>query len=104
MGSGRFDRKIFFFFYFSGFSIGTLACSFATNYSTLFGARLITGLFGGTINAIILAIVADSIDAPRRGTALGFLMTAFSLAAIFGVPMGIAVSNYIGWNGTFLFL
>ncbi len=100
----KFDRRSFLFFTFSGFTVGTILCGVSQNYIGLFSARLVTGLFGGTINAIILAMVADIFDASRRGAALGIVMSAFSLAAIFGVPLGLFASNLFGWNAPFLFL
>lgn len=100
----RFDRKKFLQFLYAGFLLGTLACGLAHTYELLMAARIFTGLFGGVLGAVILAIVGDVIPFERRGTAMAFIMAAFSAASVFGVPFGLWIANQFGWNMPFLFL
>src|SRR5213595_2219372 len=65
----RFDRKKLLLFFYIGFIIGTLACGLASNYFMLISARIITGLFGGVIGSISMAIVADLFPLNQRGRA-----------------------------------
>jgi MFS transporter, DHA1 family, inner membrane transport protein len=51
-----------------------------------------------------MAIVSDVIPVARRGTATGTIMTAFSLAAIAGVPTGVLLGARFGWASPFLLL
>src|SRR5678810_299903 len=55
----RFDRKKLLLFFYVGFIGGTLFCSLANDYPMLIAARIITGLFGGVMGSIALAIIAD---------------------------------------------
>src|SRR5882762_9121928 len=55
----RFDRKKLLLFFYIGFIAGTLLCGLSHTYYMLLAARLITGLFGGVIGSISLAIVTD---------------------------------------------
>ena len=55
----RFDRKKLLLFFYVGFIAGTSLCGMTTTYPMLLGARIVTGLFGGVIGSITLAIVAD---------------------------------------------
>src|SRR3954466_7859980 len=55
----KFDRKKFLLFFYVGFIVGTLLCGIATSYEYLLAARMITGLFGGVIGSIVLAIATD---------------------------------------------
>jgi len=55
----RFDRKRFLLFFYSGFIAGTVLCALAPNYPLLLAARIVTGLFGGVIASIVLAIATD---------------------------------------------
>src|SRR5690606_19068378 len=55
----KYDRKKLLLFFYCGFIIGTLFCGLAFNYETLFLARVFTGVFGGVISAIGMAIVTD---------------------------------------------
>jgi predicted MFS family arabinose efflux permease len=55
----------------------------------LVAARAIAGAFGGVTGATILAIIGDVIPEFRRGAPMGMVMSAFSVASIFGVPAGL---------------
>ena len=55
----RFDRKKLLLFFYTGFITGTVLCGLSHSYYMLLFARLITGLFGGVIGSISLAIVTD---------------------------------------------
>src|SRR5436189_2611374 len=55
----RFDRKKLLLFFYVGFIVGTLCCGLASTYFMLIAARIITGLFGGVIGSISMAIIAD---------------------------------------------
>ncbi|MFA9213630.1 MAG: MFS transporter [Candidatus Methylacidiphilales bacterium] len=106
----KFERKDYLMRIFIGFLIGTFACGLAPTYATLLVARFATGLFGGVLGAIVLAIVSDAIPFERRGQAMGIIMAAFSLASVLGVPFGIFIAthtkqyDFLGWHAPFLFL
>ncbi len=97
----RFDRKAALLGLFIGFALGTLACALAPTFQTLICARAVAGAFGGVTGAVILAIVGDVIPEYRRGAAMGMVMSAFSVASIFGVPLGLALASYFTWHVPF---
>ncbi|MEM1325110.1 MAG: MFS transporter [Bacteroidota bacterium] len=98
----RFDRKTALVTLYIGFTIGTLACSFAPNYSIFLAARMLTGAFGGVLGALVLSIVGDQIPLSRRGRAMGIVMTAFSVASVVGVPAGLYLAANFSWHTPFL--
>jgi predicted MFS family arabinose efflux permease len=100
----RFDRKKALQFVYLGFTLGTLACALSPGYGVLLLSRIFTGAFGGIISALILSIIGDLIPNERRATAMGFVMTAFSLASVLGVPLGLYLANVFSWHAPFLFL
>lgn len=100
----KFDRKRFLQFLYVGFLVGTLACGLAPTFALLMAARIFTGIFGGVLGAIVLAIVGDVIPFERRGRAMGFIMAAFSVASVFGVPFGLWIATEFTWHAPFLFL
>src|SRR6185312_13476974 len=55
----RFDRKRLLLFFYAGFVLGTLLCALATTFPLLLAARIVTGLFGGVIGSVVLAITTD---------------------------------------------
>jgi predicted MFS family arabinose efflux permease len=80
----NYDRKKILLFGYTGFLVGTILCGFAPSANTLLIARIIAGLFGGLIGAQVMSIVADTFIYERRGKAMGYLMTAFSVASVVG--------------------
>lgn len=100
----KFDRKTSLLFFFVGFSLGTLACAVAPTYELLLLARGLTGIFGGVLSSLVLSIVSDAISYERRGSAMGIVMTSFSLASILGVPFSLFLANEFSWHAPFLFL
>jgi predicted MFS family arabinose efflux permease len=97
----RFDRKTALLWLFVGFATGTLFCALASTYSLLVAARAIAGAFGGVTGSVILAIVGDVIPEHRRGAAMGLVMSAFSVASIFGVPLGLVLASDFNWHVPF---
>lgn len=100
----RFDRKSVLLFFSVGFSAGTIACALSKNYEFLLGARFVTGIFGGVITSIVLAIVSDTFPAEKRGRAMGIVMNGFSLASVAGVPLGLFLANTYDWHAPFMAL
>ncbi len=100
----RFDRKIALLGIYSGFVVTTLLCAIAPGFWTLLGARAAAGVFGGIAGAVVYAIIGDLIPEARRGAATGVLSSAFSLAAIAGVPIGLFLANRYTWRAPFAFL
>ncbi|MBA2405180.1 MAG: MFS transporter [Bdellovibrionales bacterium] len=97
----HFDRKKFLMFNFTGFIIGTYMCAVAPNFAALLIARIVAGAFGGILNACVLSMVADLIPFERRGTAMGVVMSSFSLASVLGVPLGLYIAQIFDWHAAF---
>lgn len=100
----KYDRKKVLLMGFSGFLVGTLFCALSPTYLILLFSRIVAGIFGGLIGAQVLSIVADLIPYQRRGTAMGIIMAAFSVASVFGVPFSLYLANIFNWHGPFYFV
>src|SRR5690606_30680135 len=61
-------------------------------------------VFGGLAGSVVVAMVADVVPPERRGRGMSFVMTAFPLASVAGVPLGIALSNRFEWHAPFFLL
>jgi len=97
----RFDRKKLLLFFYVGFMAGTLWCGLAPNYEMLLAARVVTGLFGGVIGSIVLAIVTDLFAPELRGRVMGIVQTAFAASQVLGLPAGLYLSNRWNWHAPF---
>ncbi len=100
----KFDRKKLLLFFYFGFITGTFLCGLANSYIFLIGARIVTGLFGGVIGSISLAIIADLFDIQHRGRVMGFVQMGFSASQVLGIPIGLYLANIWGWHAPFLWV
>ncbi|HEX6636151.1 MAG TPA: MFS transporter, partial [Steroidobacteraceae bacterium] len=100
----RFDRKKLLLFFYAGFILGTAWCGLAQSFESLLAARIFTGLFGGVIGSIVLAIATDLFPPQVRGRVMGVVQTAFAASQVLGIPFGIYLSNRWNWHVPFLVL
>jgi predicted MFS family arabinose efflux permease len=100
----RFDRKHLLLFFYVGFIAGTLCCGLAHTYFMLVAARIITGIFGGVIGSISMAIVADLFPLEQRGRVMGFMQMGFGASQVLGIPIGLYLANIWGWQAPFLMI
>jgi predicted MFS family arabinose efflux permease len=97
----RFDRKRLLLFFYVGFTLGTMLCAMAQNYHVLLLGRIATGLFGGVIGSVVLAIITDLFPLHMRGRVMGFVQTAFAASQVLGIPAGLFLANHWNWHTCF---
>lgn len=100
----KFDRKKLLLFFYIGFIGGTILCGLVNSYHLLVAARIITGLFGGVIGSISMAIIADLFALQQRGRVMGFIQMGFGASQILGIPIGLYLANAWGWHAPFLWV
>ncbi|NGZ83889.1 MFS transporter [Duganella aceris] len=98
----RFDRKKLLLFFYTGFILGTVWCGLAQSFESLLAARIVTGLFGGVIGSVVLAISTDLFPPQMRGRVMGLIQTAFAASQVLGIPAGIYLSNQWNWHVPFM--
>lgn len=100
----KFDRKKLLLFFYTGFILGTILCGIVNSYALLVAARIFTGLFGGVIGSISMAIVTDLFSMQQRGRVMGFIQMAFGASQIFGIPLGLYIATAWDWHAPFLWV
>jgi predicted MFS family arabinose efflux permease len=100
----RFDRKTALLGLYAGFTVSTLLCAVAPSFEWLVLARTAAGAFGGVLGVAVLAIVGDLFADYRRATAMGAIMSAFSLASIVGIPVALELAQAFDTSAPFWFL
>ncbi|MBK8362258.1 MAG: MFS transporter [Bacteroidetes bacterium] len=100
----KYDRKKLFLFFYVGFILGTIMCGLANSYHVLVAARIITGIFGGVIGSISMAIVADLFSIQQRGRVMGFMTMGFGASQVLGIPIGLYLANIWGWHAPFFWV
>lgn len=97
----KFDRKKLLLFFYIGFILGTIFCGLAHTYALLVAARIITGLFGGVIGSISMAIITDIFSLQQRGRVMGFIQIGFGASQVLGIPIGLYLADAWGWEAPF---
>jgi predicted MFS family arabinose efflux permease len=64
----------------------------------------VTGIFGGVIGSISMAIIADLFPLQVRGRVMGTVQTAFAASQVMGIPLGVFLSNRWGWHAPFMMI
>jgi len=100
----RFDRRTVLLTAYAGFTISTFFCGLADNYVELLIARGLTGACGGLAASAMMAIIGDIFADNRRGTAIGAVTSAFAVASVIGLPLGLFLATRIGRGAPFLLL
>lgn len=97
----KYDRKKTLMFFYGGFVIGTVLCGLAYSFETLLAARIVTGIFGGVIGSISMAIVTDLFSLDQRGRVMGYVQMAFAASQVMGIPLGLYIASVLNWQSTF---
>ena len=100
----RFDRKKLLMFFYIGFIIGTYLCGMVETYPMLIFARITTGIFGGVMSSISMAIVADLFSIQQRGRVMGFMQMGFGSSQVLGIPISLWIANIWGWQSPFFLI
>lgn len=97
----KYDRKKVLLFFYTGFLIGNFACALSTSFYTLIFGRILAGGFGGVLAGLSFSIVGDVVPEMRRGTATGTVMSAFGVASVIGIPLGLMIAEKFDWQAPF---
>lgn len=100
----RVNRKHALLGLYGGFALSTLCCALAPTYWALLAARCAAGAFGGVASSVVVAMVGDIIPPERRGSAMSIVGAAFPLASIFGIPLGLKLTDMFEWHAPFVLL
>ncbi|PJJ63758.1 MDR family MFS transporter [Compostimonas suwonensis] len=83
------------------FTIASIGCAFAGDFTQLVVFRAIQGLGGGGLIILSQAIIADIVPASERGKYLGPLGAIFGLSAVGGPLLGGFFVDHLTWQWAF---
>ncbi|MEC5183457.1 EmrB/QacA subfamily drug resistance transporter [Cryobacterium sp. MP_3.1] len=83
------------------FTIASVGCAFAGDFTQLVVWRAVQGLGGGGMMILSQAIIADIVPASERGKYLGPLGAVFGLSAVGGPLLGGFFVDHLTWQWAF---
>jgi len=83
------------------FTIASIGCAFAGDFTQLVAWRAVQGLGGGGLMILSQAIIADIVPASERGKYLGPLGAVFGLSAVGGPLLGGYFVDHLTWQWAF---
>ena len=83
------------------FTIASVGCAFAGDFTQLVVWRAVQGLGGGGLMILSQAIIADIVPASERGKYLGPLGAIFGLSAVGGPLLGGFFVDHLTWQWAF---
>ncbi|UNM96538.1 MFS transporter [Ignatzschineria rhizosphaerae] len=75
-----------------------------THFSLLLSVRFITGMFGGLVLGTAMALLLDAIPQDQRSKVIAFVLTAFPLVSIAGLPLMLWLAEVWHWHSAFYLL
>ena len=100
----KYDRKKLLLVFYAGFIVGTFLCAMATSFPLLLFGRIVTGIFGGVLGAVSMAIVTDLFSFNQRGRVMGFVQMSFAVSQVAGIPIGLYLANKFSWHAPFMMI
>ncbi|WP_214756395.1 MFS transporter [Exiguobacterium sp. s157] len=84
------------------FIVFNLFSSLAPTYGTLLALRMMTAVVTGVLISLAMLVASESVPTGKRGIAVSFIFGGFTMANVFGVPLGTFIGQRAGWETTFL--
>lgn len=100
----KFPRKNLLVAILIGLSLSELLAAQSWSFNALLGFRALAGVFGGLATSLGMAVLAETVPGEYRGRAMGVAGSAFALSSIAGVPFGLILSLWGGWQLPFYVL
>jgi len=99
--SSLMGRRNFFVFCITGFTVASFLCGAAPSLPILLMCRVLQGAFGGGMQPMAQAIMADSFEPHKRGQAFALYGLVAVLAPSIGPTLGGYITDNFSWRWIF---
>lgn len=83
------------------FLIGNTLSGLAMNFPVLLFSRVLTAMVAGAIISLIMTFASSIAPREKRASLVSWIFAGFSIASVFGVPIGTAISTSYSWHDAF---
>ena len=102
--SGQVGTRTLYLLSLGIFSLGTLGCALAWDWTSLIFFRIVAGASGGLIPPLSMAIFYQIFPPHQRGMALGLSLTGWSIGPSVGLLMGGYLLEFASWRIVFFMM
>jgi len=99
--TAKLDRKKVMLTAFFCFIAANLIAYWSPSYAVLMVSRALLGVSGGVYAVVAMGAISKLVSAEKLGRAIGTFTTGLSSSLVFGVPLGVALSGWMGWREAF---
>lgn len=83
------------------FLVGNTLSGLAMNFTVLLLSRVLTAVVAGAIISLIMTFASAIAPREKRANLVSWIFAGFSIASVFGVPIGTAISTAYSWHDAF---
>jgi predicted MFS family arabinose efflux permease len=100
--TSRFDRRLLLTTTLAWYTAGLIASALASTFPQLLGLRMLTVISAAIFTPQAAATAALLAPPEHRGRAMAFTFLGWSIASVFGVPVGSWLAGAFGWRVAFV--
>jgi DHA1 family inner membrane transport protein len=82
--------------------VTALAGAFAPDFRFLLASRILSGIVGGGVFPVAMALIGDLVPLANRQVAIARLLTASIVGILLGASASGVVADIVGWRGVFV--
>ena len=99
--SDRYGRKPIMLPILAGYSIFSMACSFAPTFEFLIAMRLAQGLCGAALGVLVTAVIRDSFEGDAMARRMSLIFMTFMIVPIIAPTIGALIMTIAPWRVIF---
>jgi len=82
-------------------AVANAAACFVTDFGDLLLIRIASAAASAIFTPQAAAVVGGMVPGAQRNSSMSFIMLGWGIAGVLGLPLGVLVGAYLGWQATF---
>ncbi|WP_050614406.1 MFS transporter [Bacillus testis] len=102
--TSKMERKKLYLIALAFFAVGNILSFISPNFATLMLARVFTATSASLLIVLSLTIAPKLVQPTYQARAIGMISMGISAALVLGVPLGVLITETMGWRILFLLI